>query len=316
MTISIIIPVYNTEQYLHACLDSILSQSFTDYEVLLIDDGSSDGSGPVCDAYAQKDFRIRVFHKENGGVSSARNLGLDNARGEWIFFVDSDDEILPDGLQTMVDCISDDVDIVLAGYKRYDEAGMVSYEINDRVVTLMDKRESLSTLYEGHGKYYDYLTYGCIRLLRNTIIQTQNLRFDIGIRNKEDTLFIAQYICRSNGITRFSTTPVYRYNQRKDSAMGKWASGFDSGFIDSLDALVKMKHEIETCYPADSRLVFIAQEGVWIRFRKIVNKMKMLGIHDEALMNRMECVVNKELGLGFFIRKKVRNTMRKWFKNS
>ena len=300
----------------HISLNTPGVQISTDQEVLLIDDGSSDGSGRICDDYARKDSRIRVFHKKNGGVSSARNLGLDNARGEWIYFVDSDDEILPGGLQTMVDCISDDVDIVLAGYKRYDDIGNVLYEINDRVVTLMDKRESLSTLYEGHGKYYDYLTYGCIRLLRNTIIQTQNLRFDTGIRNKEDTLFIAQYICRSNGITRFTTTPVYRYNQRKDSAMGKWASGFDYGFIDSLDALVKMKHEIETYYPVYSRLYFIAQEGIWIRFRRIVNKMKMLGFQDEALMNRMEGVVNKELRLGFFIRKKVRNTMRKWIKNS
>ena len=313
MKISIIIPVYNTEQYLHACLDSILSQSFADYEVLLIDDGSSDGSGRVCDAYARKDSRIRVFHKENGGVSSARNLGLDNAIGEWIYFVDSDDEILPDGLQTMVDCISDNVDIVLAGYKRYDEAGNILYEINDRVVTLMDKRESLSTLYEGHGKYYDYLTYGCIRLLRNTIIRTQNLRFDIGIKNKEDTLFISQYICRSNGITRFTTTPVYRYNQRKDSAMGKWKFGFEYNYIDSLYALIKMKHEIANYFPRYDEIVFIANEGVWIRYRKILHKMNLQGIHDESLFCQMKQAVKKELRPTFFVRKKLRNIRRKMF---
>lgn len=91
--ISIIVPVYNTERYLSKCIDSILSQSFTDFELLLINDGSLDYSGAICDQYAANDSRVTVFHKENGGVSSARNLGLDNARGEWVTFVDSDDWI-------------------------------------------------------------------------------------------------------------------------------------------------------------------------------------------------------------------------------
>ena len=88
--VSIIVPVYNTEKFLHRCIDSILAQTYTDFELLLIDDGSKDSSGAICDEYAVKDARVRVFHKENGGVSSARNLGLDNAKGEWITFVDSD----------------------------------------------------------------------------------------------------------------------------------------------------------------------------------------------------------------------------------
>ena len=91
--ISVIVPVYNVEQYLHRCVDSILTQSFTDFELLLINDGSKDSSGRICDEYLVKDNRVRVFHKENGGVSSARNMGLDNARGEWVTFVDSDDWI-------------------------------------------------------------------------------------------------------------------------------------------------------------------------------------------------------------------------------
>lgn len=79
--ISVIVPVYNADKYLHRCIDSILSQTFTDFELLLIDDGSKDKSGAICDEYAEKDFRVKVFHKENGGVSSARNAGLDNMRG-------------------------------------------------------------------------------------------------------------------------------------------------------------------------------------------------------------------------------------------
>lgn len=93
--ISIIVPVYNTEKYLDKCIQSVLAQTYTNWELLLIDDGSTDSSGIICDKYAAEDNRIRVFHKENGGVSSARNLGLDNAKGEWISFVDADDWIEP-----------------------------------------------------------------------------------------------------------------------------------------------------------------------------------------------------------------------------
>ena len=89
--ISVIVPIYNAEKFLHRCIDSILAQSFTDFELLLIDDGSNDNSGKICDDYAQKDNRIKVFHKKNGGVSSARNIGLENAIGEWIAFCDADD---------------------------------------------------------------------------------------------------------------------------------------------------------------------------------------------------------------------------------
>ena len=89
--ISVIIPVYNAESTLRRCVDSFLAQTFTDFECLLINDGSKDRSGEICDEYVARDSRVKVFHKENGGVSSARNVGLDNATGEWIAFVDSDD---------------------------------------------------------------------------------------------------------------------------------------------------------------------------------------------------------------------------------
>ena len=97
--ISIIVPIYNVEKYLWKCLDSISAQTFTDWECLLIDDGSPDNSGAICDEYAVKDTRFKVFHKPNGGVSSARNLGLDMASGEWVTFIDSDDFISPTFLE-------------------------------------------------------------------------------------------------------------------------------------------------------------------------------------------------------------------------
>lgn len=102
--VSVIVPVYNVEKYLEECIESVLAQSFTDYELLLIDDGSTDSSGDLCDQIAQRDTRIRVFHKSNGGLSSARNKGMDEAEGDWIIFLDSDDKWADkDGLGRLFD---------------------------------------------------------------------------------------------------------------------------------------------------------------------------------------------------------------------
>ena len=310
--LSIIVPVYNVSNYLRGCIDSILSQSYPDFECILVDDGSTDESGLICDEYAARDSRIRVFHKENGGVSSARNLGLENAEGEWVYFVDSDDELLPDGLRIIVDCIRPDVDVVLAGYESYDEDGTLKYSIPDRVKIMLKKTESLSTLYERHALFYRFLPYLWIRLLRRSIIEEKHIRFDTRISNKEDTLFLAQYICRSNGKTIFTTTPIYRYNARFDSVMGAWRRGFDYKYIDSLYALIKMRREIRSFFPSFREIAFIADEGIWIRYNKILDRMSSLAIEDNDLKSRLHRDVYKELRPQFFIRKKLRNLRRKW----
>lgn len=111
--ISVIIPVYKVEQYISRCIDSILVQSFSDFELILIDDGSPDNSGKICDEYAAKDIRIKVFHKGNNGVSSARKYGVNKSIGEWVTFVDSDDWLYPNALQILLDC-SYGVDLVNA----------------------------------------------------------------------------------------------------------------------------------------------------------------------------------------------------------
>ena len=115
--ISVIIPVYNVEKFLRRCLDSVKSQTFSDFEAILIDDGSIDGSGRICDEYAGSDERFRVVHQANQGVSSARNLGLDLAQGEYIYFADSDDELLPETLERLFAAIRQgDYDVAASGY--------------------------------------------------------------------------------------------------------------------------------------------------------------------------------------------------------
>ena len=122
--LSIIVPVYKVENYLPKCIDSILAQTFTDFELILVDDGSPDDCPALCDAAAEKDARVRVIHQKNGGLSAARNAGLDAARGAWIGFVDSDDYIAPEMYEVLYQAVqSTGADLALCDYAEVDEAG-------------------------------------------------------------------------------------------------------------------------------------------------------------------------------------------------
>lgn len=208
--ISIIVPVNNTEQYLPRCIDSILSQTFTDFELLLIDDGSTDNSGMICDEYAAKDSRIRVFHKENGGVSSARNLGLDNAQGEWIAFVDSDDWVEVNWLSICNDKISHDnlVDFIKWGY-------IIHLEKLEIETVKIDKEkyieDAISMLEENEKNRYYTFTWTSL-CKRSTI---GDIRFDNSLTWCEDHLFIINILVRTKRMYLLSE-PLYHY--RKEGA--------------------------------------------------------------------------------------------------
>ena len=122
-TISIIVPVYKVEKYIHRCVDSILGQTFTDFELILVDDGSPDGCPAICDKYAANDSRIHVIHQQNGGLSAARNAGIDwafaNSDSQWLSFIDSDDWVHPEYLQRLLDAaLGHDVSVSICGYEQ------------------------------------------------------------------------------------------------------------------------------------------------------------------------------------------------------
>jgi len=135
MTVSVIVPIYNVEAYLARCVDSVLHQSFPDFELILVDDGSPDRCGAICDEYAGKDHRVRVIHQENGGISSARNAGMERACGEWIAFVDPDDWLHRDYLKTLTAGIRDDTDLVVCGYQTTDRPTETDAVLKDIVFT-------------------------------------------------------------------------------------------------------------------------------------------------------------------------------------
>lgn len=236
--ISIIVPVYNTEKYLHQCIDSILKQSFKDFELLLINDGSKDGSGAICDEYVSRDKRVHVWHQENQGVSVARNVGMEHAKGEWMFFSDSDDILIEYALDTMVKMVSENTDYVMSGYEAYDEDGNCTYAIVDRKQRTMTQYEALMEMFAPTD--YRYQGYLWNKLFKISIIRDNNLRFTKGIKFNEDRLFNVEYLCCINGNVAYSTTPIYQYIERSNSAMASLTQRFNPYFLTDLDAFIKM----------------------------------------------------------------------------
>lgn len=205
--VSIIVPVYKVEQYIRECLDSIKEQTFTDWECLLIDDGSPDNSGKICDEYAQSDARFRVFHVSNGGVSRARNIGLDNMAGEWVMFVDSDDLIAVNTLETCLDNVEiNDLDILQFSFTRSKECLGGDDGIHTDVLSLAEYAKSKKIQVCAAGS-----------LLRTSIIQGNNIRFDTTLKLAEDQLFIYEYMDLSKRFMRIGRQ-LYYYRDSPNSA--------------------------------------------------------------------------------------------------
>lgn len=201
--VSIIVPVYNAGKYLNRCIDSILSQTMTDFELLLIDDGSKDNSGRICDEYAEKDARVRVFHKPNGGVSSARNLGLDNAKGKWITFVDADDRCSCNYLEHLLSKVDDDTDLIISYAVICDSTGEKA-EVYPEYKVNATNFERLFVDSDMH-----WHTSPWAKLYRASIIYENSLRFNEMMHIGEDADFLFSFMLITDKIYVSSDTDYY-----------------------------------------------------------------------------------------------------------
>ena len=200
--ISVIVPVYNVEKYLRRCIDSILNQTFSDFELILVDDGSTDASPAICDEYAKKDKRVVVIHQQNAGVSQARNAGLDAAKGIYIVFVDSDDYVDELYLEKLYDS---PVDLHVSGY----------FYVDNQTNNITKERVFNTHTEDIYGEYISRFfglrnVWG--KLLKNSIIKNNNIKFPKEISYGEDTIFMIGYLnfCRN---IHFSEETHYYYIQ-------------------------------------------------------------------------------------------------------
>ena len=219
--VSVIVPVYQVEAYLAKCLDSILAQTFTDFECILVDDGTKDDCPRIMADYAARDGRIRCIHKENGGLSSARNAGLDIARGEYIAFVDSDDTVEPTMLADAVAAAERaGAQLVVYNYRLVTEAGAQSAYLPMQDETLDLDQMGLANYFYRYWMPYVHGQEAWCRLYRRDIIENHHLRYAPNDEVfAEDTLFSAMYLMHVHTLAALAK-PYVNYLQRGDSLMG------------------------------------------------------------------------------------------------
>ena len=262
--ISVIVPVYRVEKYLPACIDSILNQTFTDFELILVDDGSPDRCPEICDETAKRDARVRVIHQANQGLSAARNAGIEAARGAWLSFVDSDDFLAPDFLETLHDAaVRAGADCALCGVQLTDEAGQKIGQPLSVADGVRTGRSILETLCRAPEITY---LVAWNKLYRRDVFQT--LRYPVGMQN-EDTYLAAELFDTVQTVICVSK-PMYFYRQRADSIMHTAVT------TRNLDRMWAFEHcfayfearGLEALMPDAEKKMFAKLTGVYYRLPK------------------------------------------------
>ena len=238
--ISVVIPVYNVEPYIRKCLDSVINQTYTNLDILCINDGSTDKSGIICEEYAKRDSRIRVFHKTNGGLASARNVGLSHLTGDYLGFVDSDDWLEPDMYEALHRVIKDyNVSFSVVSYfmdcDEQCELMIAREKIPDRV---LNQEEML--LYMSRGFHYaGFFCSVCNKLFRTSLIYNNKLAFDNNLRSGEDVKFLTDVILRDGCTGYYLDKPFYHYYQRQNSLVNL------PSFANTIDSIISLQDSIE-----------------------------------------------------------------------
>lgn len=267
--ISVIVPVYNAEKYLKQCIESVINQTYTNIELILVDDGSTDTSGGICDYYVSLDRRIQVIHKENGGLSDARNVGTKKANGKWIFFLDSDDYICIKTLELLLKiAIQKKAQIVIGNeIKFYDNKRIKPRNISANIEVLQKKEAILAYFYR------KIPGYACGKLINREILD--NIDFPVG-RIFEDAFIVYRYIDRAERIA-VTEKVIYYYRQRKDGIIRSHYSHKQLDIIEAnIDAYNYFSHDTE-----DIKLAIMSK-----RFVSAVDVLRKIPLRREYFKDR------------------------------
>lgn len=273
--VSIIVPVYNVEKYIHRCVDSIIKQTYCNIEIILVDDGSKDNSGSICDDYAERDSRIKVIHKENGGLGFARNSGLDVATGKYVTFIDGDDYIGESHVAGMLSLIDKTgTDTCIAGHTKVYADNEVKHKnvCAGKVYKGDVKKEILPRMCGANSSGMDYIEMSvCMVLLSNEIIQSNNLRF-VSEREfvSEDLVFDFDYYPLSKGVC-ISDLVDYYYCDNEGSLTTKYRKDRFESQIKMYDMLMVKSQKIGISDLCKQRLqntvVAIARYSIKIEYK-------------------------------------------------
>lgn len=208
--VSIVIPIYNAEKHLTTCLEKIQNQSYHDWECILVDDGSSDKSGCICDEFSKRDSRFQVFHNSNSGVSAARNFGVLKSKGTWVAFVDADDYIQPDFIQNLLSYSDTQPDVIVGGNTYFGDEEGYTIPFETLFVKSEDFKSKVFNEDEWTWQRIFLVVWG--KLFKRDIIINNNLEFNTKMKRSEDTVFMLNYLTKANSMMLVQSSDyAYRY---------------------------------------------------------------------------------------------------------
>lgn len=321
MLLSIIVPIYNVERYLPKCLDSLLNQDLSaeDYEIILVDDGSPDRCGVICDEYASKYGNIRVVHRENGGLSAARNSGIDIAQGKYIQFVDSDDYLEHNVLKTLVEKMeTDNLDILRFNYQNVNEKYEV-FEPNKASKPFMDYRDEVCDGLRFLNERLGFACYAVQFMLKTELLKPSENRFVEGIYF-EDTEWTPRILVQAKRVTSVDTI-VYNYLMRVGSITQSVETAKKKKSLDDRMLLIDaLQRQMQTLTDDRWHRGMIAQTVITVvsyisnnfygERRRYLSKLKakhvhpLLSYHALPTAKRKIALANVSLGLLCFLLKK------------
>lgn len=277
--ISIITPIYKAEKYLPRCLDSLLAQSCTDFECILVDDGSPDNSGALCEEYAARHSCFKVVHKSNGGASSARNAGIDIALGEWVTFVDADDYLDSNYLESLCNVqMRTHADFILGGHKKYYANGELKAE------------RAYKEMFFDYSQFPDLLNRGLLiyqkapwcKLFKREILNRNGIRFVPGAITGEDEIFMYSYFLCCNSLA-FSTGKGYNYIEVEGSLTQKGIFPYKNEII-SLSHFSRVAKEVYRRYPSYTWIM-----GQWTFYvSKVINAIYKESVSRTQRLERLQ----------------------------
>lgn len=274
--VSIVVPVYNVAPYLSTFIDSILNQTYRNWELLLVDDGATDGSGVICDRFAASDLRIRVYHKPNGGVSSARNVALQKIDGDWVLMPDPDDVLPQASLQTLLSYAADDIDLISASYTWYenDELKPSSQLSLDGVYS----RDKYVAMIGTFPQPRNLNRRCCNKLFRASIIRENQILFHEDLFYGEAILYCYQFLEKCRGKVQCLSYDMYCYCRRTTGAALSLQNRYTPKSAGKIDAVIRaysileqmnapsdvkgrMRNEIYDAYAAVVQLIAQSDQG-------------------------------------------------------
>lgn len=274
MLLSVIVPVFNVERFVGVCLDSILAQDFSDFELIIVDDGSTDNSGKICDDYALRDERIRVIHKKNGGLDTARRTGIENASGDYVTFVDSDDMIESDMYSYMMNFVDTySADIVICGIRKSFDDGSELLEKPAVMSGFFDKDAMKEKIYPRMLADFDFYRFGIYPAMWNKIYNRKILadiydNLDMGIAMGEDAAVFYPAMLKAQSVYIIDDKFFYHYRIHQSSMCMSYQKKFISGNKVLISRLNRIFTENENCKTLKRQLIFYS---VYMSYNGILN---------------------------------------------